>query len=80
MDYLGEGWLIWMEKKKNGGVVKQKKGQKKTPLKKKKTFLVHQFNFGEKKTNQKATMMNQPTTFMHLCKNLHIYIYVKKLT
>lgn len=40
MDGKTEEWEGWLNKKK---------GQKKTPLKKKKTFLVHQFNFGEKK-------------------------------
>ena len=56
-----------------GGVVKQKKGQKKTPFKKRRHSSYISSTLG-KKNNQKAKMMNQPTTFMHLCKNLHIYM------
>lgn len=45
MDGKTEEWEGWLNKKK---------GQKKTPLKKKKTFLVHQFNFGEKKNQPES--------------------------
>lgn len=64
MDGKTEEWEGWLNKKK---------GQKNTPLKEDIPRTSVQL-WGKKKTNQKATMMKQPTTFTHLCKNLHIYM------
>lgn len=73
MDYLGKGWLPWMEGRgKWEWVIKQRKGQKKTTLKKTPSTSV-QLCWGGG-VGGEAKMVNQQTVFTHLRKILHMFM------